>query len=104
MRPRNERALSKPSSSAEGFQSWMWRGLTFLLPFLFFGQVSAHRSSRGTCRRPEPQGGLRLSLSFSLPSTTSRAWLARWGSCAKRSSDVQSTAEGLALPTLPKPC
>ncbi|KAJ6655722.1 hypothetical protein lerEdw1_004775 [Lerista edwardsae] len=23
---------------AEGFQSWMWRGLTFLLPFLFFGQ------------------------------------------------------------------
>lgn len=21
----------------EGFQSWMWRGLTFLLPFLFFG-------------------------------------------------------------------
>ncbi|NXE42006.1 T120A protein, partial [Ptilorrhoa leucosticta] len=28
----------KPSSFAEGFQSWMWRGLTFLLPFLFFGQ------------------------------------------------------------------
>lgn len=26
--------------SAEGFQSWMWRGLTFLLPFLFFGHVS----------------------------------------------------------------
>lgn len=25
---------------AEGFQSWMWRGLTFLLPFLFFGHVS----------------------------------------------------------------
>lgn len=24
----------------EGFQSWMWRGLTFLLPFLFFGHVS----------------------------------------------------------------
>ncbi|KAM8828562.1 transmembrane protein 120B isoform 1-T1 [Spinachia spinachia] len=24
-------------SFAEGFQSWMWRGLTFLLPFLFFG-------------------------------------------------------------------
>ncbi|XP_039635688.1 transmembrane protein 120B [Perca fluviatilis] len=23
--------------STEGFQSWMWRGLTFLLPFLFFG-------------------------------------------------------------------
>ncbi|KAG8146054.1 hypothetical protein E2320_012465 [Naja naja] len=22
----------------KGFQSWMWRGLTFLLPFLFFGQ------------------------------------------------------------------
>ncbi|NXT75407.1 T120A protein, partial [Zapornia atra] len=25
--------------TVEGFQSWMWRGLTFLLPFLFFGQV-----------------------------------------------------------------
>uniref|UniRef100_A0A8C6XXY2 Transmembrane protein 120A n=1 Tax=Naja naja TaxID=35670 RepID=A0A8C6XXY2_NAJNA len=24
--------------TVEGFQSWMWRGLTFLLPFLFFGQ------------------------------------------------------------------
>lgn len=24
----------------EGFQSWMWKGLTFLLPFLFFGHVS----------------------------------------------------------------
>ncbi|XP_058856988.1 ion channel TACAN-like isoform X1 [Acipenser ruthenus] len=23
--------------TVEGFQSWMWRGLTFLLPFLFFG-------------------------------------------------------------------
>uniref|UniRef100_H2Y4A6 Transmembrane protein 120A n=1 Tax=Ciona savignyi TaxID=51511 RepID=H2Y4A6_CIOSA len=23
--------------TSEGFQSWMWRGLTFLLPFLFFG-------------------------------------------------------------------
>ncbi|KAJ7419340.1 transmembrane protein 120B [Willisornis vidua] len=23
----------------KGFQSWMWRGLTFLLPFLFFGHV-----------------------------------------------------------------
>lgn len=21
----------------EGFHSWMWRGLSFLLPFLFFG-------------------------------------------------------------------
>lgn len=30
------------SVSAEGFQSWMWRGLTFLLPFLFFGHVSFH--------------------------------------------------------------
>lgn len=29
-----------PRSPAEGFQSWMWRGLTFLLPFLFFGHVS----------------------------------------------------------------
>lgn len=28
------------SVSTEGFQSWMWRGLTFLLPFLFFGHVS----------------------------------------------------------------
>lgn len=28
------------SVSSEGFQSWMWRGLTFLLPFLFFGHVS----------------------------------------------------------------
>lgn len=28
--------------SAEGFQSWMWRGLTFLLPFLFFGHVSVY--------------------------------------------------------------
>lgn len=27
---------------AEGFQSWMWRGLTFLLPILFFGHVSPH--------------------------------------------------------------
>uniref|UniRef100_A0A3B4A6B1 Uncharacterized protein n=1 Tax=Periophthalmus magnuspinnatus TaxID=409849 RepID=A0A3B4A6B1_9GOBI len=27
--------------TVEGFQSWMWKGLTFLLPFLFFeGQVS----------------------------------------------------------------
>ncbi|ELK26331.1 Transmembrane protein 120B [Myotis davidii] len=25
--------------TVEGFQSWMWRGLTFLLPFLFFGHV-----------------------------------------------------------------
>ncbi|XP_075761057.1 transmembrane protein 120A isoform X2 [Pelodiscus sinensis] len=25
--------------TVEGFQSWMWRGLTFLLPFLFFGQL-----------------------------------------------------------------
>lgn len=25
---------------SEGFQSWMWKGLTFLLPFLFFGHVS----------------------------------------------------------------
>lgn len=25
---------------SEGFQSWMWRGLTFLLPFLFLGHVS----------------------------------------------------------------
>ncbi|XP_063300642.1 ion channel TACAN [Pelobates fuscus] len=24
--------------TVEGFQSWMWRGLTFLLPFLFYGQ------------------------------------------------------------------
>ncbi|XP_035199092.1 ion channel TACAN isoform X2 [Oxyura jamaicensis] len=40
--------------TVEGFQSWMWRGLTFLLPFLFFGQVSAHRSSRG------PAGGRSL--------------------------------------------
>lgn len=24
--------------TVEGFQSWMWRGLTFLLPFLFLGQ------------------------------------------------------------------
>uniref|UniRef100_A0A4W6BQZ7 Transmembrane protein 120A n=1 Tax=Lates calcarifer TaxID=8187 RepID=A0A4W6BQZ7_LATCA len=26
--------------TVEGFQSWMWKGLTFLLPFLFFGHVS----------------------------------------------------------------
>lgn len=57
MQPRNERALSKPSSSAEGFQSWMWRGLTFLLPFLFFGQVSAHRSSRGPAGGQSLRGG-----------------------------------------------
>uniref|UniRef100_A0A674EXJ5 Transmembrane protein 120B n=1 Tax=Salmo trutta TaxID=8032 RepID=A0A674EXJ5_SALTR len=25
--------------TVEGFQSWMWRGLTFLLPFLFFGHI-----------------------------------------------------------------
>ncbi|EQB77360.1 transmembrane protein 120B-like protein [Camelus ferus] len=25
--------------TVEGFQSWMWRGLTFLLPFLFCGHV-----------------------------------------------------------------
>uniref|UniRef100_A0A8C1J4R1 Transmembrane protein 120A n=1 Tax=Cyprinus carpio TaxID=7962 RepID=A0A8C1J4R1_CYPCA len=25
--------------TVEGFQSWMWRGLTFLLPFLFLGHV-----------------------------------------------------------------
>uniref|UniRef100_S4RU81 Transmembrane protein 120Aa n=1 Tax=Petromyzon marinus TaxID=7757 RepID=S4RU81_PETMA len=25
--------------TVEGFQSWMWRGLTFLLPFLFFGHL-----------------------------------------------------------------
>lgn len=31
--------------SAEGFQSWMWRGLTFLLPFLFFGHVSPNVTS-----------------------------------------------------------
>ena len=29
----------------EGFQSWMWRGLTFLLPFLFGGHVSHLLSS-----------------------------------------------------------
>uniref|UniRef100_A0A670Z1R7 Transmembrane protein 120B n=1 Tax=Pseudonaja textilis TaxID=8673 RepID=A0A670Z1R7_PSETE len=35
------RALGKRNHldlTVEGFQSWMWRGLTFLLPFLFFGQ------------------------------------------------------------------
>ncbi|XP_033076227.1 transmembrane protein 120B isoform X3 [Trachypithecus francoisi] len=31
--------------TVEGFQSWMWRGLTFLLPFLFCGHVS----SSGVC-------------------------------------------------------
>ena len=38
----SERPCPSPSSflPAEGFQSWMWRGLTFLLPFLFFGHVS----------------------------------------------------------------
>lgn len=42
-KPRCSAALKltvKFSVSAEGFQSWMWRGLTFLLPFLFFGHVS----------------------------------------------------------------
>uniref|UniRef100_A0A673UZL7 Transmembrane protein 120B n=1 Tax=Suricata suricatta TaxID=37032 RepID=A0A673UZL7_SURSU len=34
--------------TVEGFQSWMWRGLTFLLPFLFCGHVSAP----GVCGRP----------------------------------------------------
>lgn len=34
--------------STEGFQSWMWRGLTFLLPFLFCGHVSP----RGVCVYP----------------------------------------------------
>ncbi|XP_063171418.1 transmembrane protein 120B isoform X2 [Candoia aspera] len=36
------RALGKKNHldlTVEGFQSWMWRGLTFLLPFLFFGHV-----------------------------------------------------------------
>lgn len=23
----------------EGFHSWMWRGLSFLLPFLYFGYI-----------------------------------------------------------------
>lgn len=32
----------------EGFQSWMWRGLTFLLPFLFFGHVSHTRVPSST--------------------------------------------------------
>ncbi|KAM6423426.1 transmembrane protein 120B isoform 2-T2 [Liasis olivaceus] len=34
------RALGKRNHldlTVEGFQSWMWRGLAFLLPFLFFG-------------------------------------------------------------------
>lgn len=42
--PAHSRASQKPSSFAEGFQSWMWRGLTFLLPFLFFGQVRLQQS------------------------------------------------------------
>uniref|UniRef100_A0A8B9GHE2 Transmembrane protein 120A n=1 Tax=Amazona collaria TaxID=241587 RepID=A0A8B9GHE2_9PSIT len=29
--------------TVEGFQSWMWRGLTFLLPFLFFGHLPVKR-------------------------------------------------------------
>ncbi|XP_037323606.1 ion channel TACAN-like [Pungitius pungitius] len=39
--------------TVEGFQSWMWKGLTFLLPFLFFGHfwqlfnsISLFRMSR----------------------------------------------------------
>ena len=27
---------------SEGFQTWMWKGLTFLLPFLLGGYVSVH--------------------------------------------------------------
>ena len=27
-------------SFPEGFQSWMWRGLGFIIPFLIFGYVS----------------------------------------------------------------
>lgn len=33
----------------EGFQSWMWKGLTFLLPFLFFGHVSKICDSLSRC-------------------------------------------------------
>lgn len=39
-------------SPTEGFQSWMWRGLTFLLPFLFFGHVSHTRVSPSTLECP----------------------------------------------------
>lgn len=41
------------STPTEGFQSWMWRGLTFLLPFLFFGHVSPTGSPHPPlwCRR-----------------------------------------------------
>ncbi|XP_069789390.1 transmembrane protein 120B isoform X3 [Narcine bancroftii] len=31
--------------TVEGFQSWMWRGLTFLLPFLFFGHITQQESA-----------------------------------------------------------
>lgn len=47
----------------EGFQSWMWRGLTFLLPFLFFGHVSHPWVSPSTPGCPplaEPQWALHL--------------------------------------------
>uniref|UniRef100_A0A3P9AH32 Transmembrane protein 120B n=1 Tax=Esox lucius TaxID=8010 RepID=A0A3P9AH32_ESOLU len=38
--------------TVEGFQSWMWRGLTFLLPFLFFGHVSPTQTWSGCLRFP----------------------------------------------------
>ena len=34
--------VNLPVTVAEGFMSWMWKGLAFLLPFLFFGYVSVH--------------------------------------------------------------
>ena len=34
--------VNLPVIVAEGFMSWMWKGLAFLLPFLFFGYVSVH--------------------------------------------------------------
>lgn len=46
--------------SAEGFQSWMWRGLTFLLPFLFFGHVSLHF----TCISLEIRKTLHIKMHF----------------------------------------
>ncbi|KAF0872054.1 T120B protein, partial [Crocuta crocuta] len=51
--------------TVEGFQSWMWRGLTFLLPFLFCGHVTDLRSLFLISLAPLPH--LRLSSPLSPP-------------------------------------
>uniref|UniRef100_A0A9L0SSH9 Transmembrane protein 120B n=1 Tax=Equus caballus TaxID=9796 RepID=A0A9L0SSH9_HORSE len=61
--------------TVEGFQSWMWRGLTFLLPFLFCGHVSPP----GVCGYPllwaDPRG--QRSSGLSLIHQPSPSWAPR---------------------------